>query len=764
MLLSSWVLHKPGIPGSPRYPFCIISLFITICLVSWQAEGAATPPRAINTWLVAGPFDNTDYAGFDRDDLGEDAQSPLEGGKAGGRTWRMFDDRLYCRNLDDYNDLYTFFHPKREGGPGGPNEWVAAYAHVYVWSPEQQACELWVGSNDGFQAWLNDTKVASVEGKLRQAARGQDRTPITLEAGWNRLLLKIANAYGVWGFYASIRHPDSAPMDGLEYATKPPNGPLEITTNTMPRGYSEWPYVWLALNIPEAERTNTLAEIESNNPSASPFRFMAAGGTPPYRWRITGGALPDGLTLDEAEGELQGVCAHIQEAQFTVEATDSTGSNAQAHLAISVLERPNAWHEHARLGALIHNMPGPNGKAWLGDPERQASLMAAAGYSYAAMMSKNDGGNAYWPTDIPNSAGKSTGADWEQNASRDLVGPLANALRARDMRAGFYYPFIESENNGLGGDDYASNFPRYMDVRLAQVEELCLAYRPAVMWFDGANVIFSDFKAGKPRGNHELDALYSMIKTFVPECLVLANAGTDIEYGLGDIDALVCESEGAETLDWRWGRWPNGQKGYSPKKLSDETWRFPNTDQAFLHHGEYFHWEEWARVVVSMACEGVMCNLDHSEWPDRYTHSERMRLAEWLKPRLHTLEGTRPGPLKEDLWGYNVIKNNTLYLHILHNPRGKYGFEGKSSRGLPENMAGLLDGRGFAQGLQREMKVGPIAGNATRVYQEPLGMNLDFRIEDSQLIINMQRVVVDDIDTIIAIEMEPATAASSSSK
>src|SRR5690606_13967764 len=128
--------------------------------------------------------------------------------------------------------------------------------------------------------------------------------------------------------------------------------------------------------------------------------------------------------------------------------------------------------------------------------------------------------------------------------------------RARGIRVGYYYPYIEYENNGLGGDDYANNFPRFMDLRLAQVEELCLRYRPAVMWFDGANVIFTKHREGDPRTNHELDALYSLIKTLVPECLVMGNAGREVEYGIGDVDVLVDESEGNETLDWYWGRWP----------------------------------------------------------------------------------------------------------------------------------------------------------------------------------------------------------------
>src|SRR5690606_10757380 len=109
-------------------------------------------------------------------------------------------------------------------------------------------------------------------GRLRQAMRDVDRVPVTLESGWNRLLLKVANAHGIWGFYARLCDADGAPLDGLEYATDAPEGDLRVTTAALPRGYAEWPYLWLQLDIPEAERKNTLAEIEANNPSASPLR------------------------------------------------------------------------------------------------------------------------------------------------------------------------------------------------------------------------------------------------------------------------------------------------------------------------------------------------------------------------------------------------------------------------------------------------------------------------------------------------------------
>ena len=52
--------------------------------------------------------------------------------------------------------------------------------------------------------------------------------PITLEAGWNRLLVKDCGRWGYWGFKLRLGAADGAPLKGLEYSTKePPAAPKE---------------------------------------------------------------------------------------------------------------------------------------------------------------------------------------------------------------------------------------------------------------------------------------------------------------------------------------------------------------------------------------------------------------------------------------------------------------------------------------------------------------------------------------------------------
>ena len=60
--------------------------------------------------------------------------------------------------------------------------------------------------------------------------------------------------------------------------------------------------------------------------------FSASGGVAPYTWSVTGGALPPGLSLDPATGELSGTPSAAGMFTFELQATDSSGCNDNATL------------------------------------------------------------------------------------------------------------------------------------------------------------------------------------------------------------------------------------------------------------------------------------------------------------------------------------------------------------------------------------------------------------------------------------------------
>ena len=64
--------------------------------------------------------------------------------------------------------------------------------------------------------------------------------------------------------------------------------------------------------------------------------LTASGGTPPYTWTITVGALPAGLSLNKATGVISGIPATSGTWNFTVKVTDSANPAVTATQALSI--------------------------------------------------------------------------------------------------------------------------------------------------------------------------------------------------------------------------------------------------------------------------------------------------------------------------------------------------------------------------------------------------------------------------------------------
>src|SRR6185295_3579475 len=69
-------------------------------------------------------------------------------------------------------------------------------------------------------------------------------------------------------------------------------------------------------------------------------QLNATGGKPPYTWAVTGGALPDGLSLTAGSGMVSGTPAATGTFNFSVTATDSESRTASKSLSITVVPQP----------------------------------------------------------------------------------------------------------------------------------------------------------------------------------------------------------------------------------------------------------------------------------------------------------------------------------------------------------------------------------------------------------------------------------------
>ena len=106
-------------------------LFAVIIAATLSAK--AEPAAYINNRLVCGSFD--------RDENVCDIP-PGAGTAAASKKWEYFDDRLWNRNYDNYQDLHGYFTVKK--GIDTRNKYV--YAHTYVYSPSDMTAEFRYGS------------------------------------------------------------------------------------------------------------------------------------------------------------------------------------------------------------------------------------------------------------------------------------------------------------------------------------------------------------------------------------------------------------------------------------------------------------------------------------------------------------------------------------------------------------------------------------------------------------------------------------------
>ena len=147
------------------------------------SEGTSLGP-----WWVIFPFDNIDEKGFDTV-YPPEIEIDLE------KEYIGKDDRKigwYKTNRRGENVFSNV-----------PEDDVTGYALTYLESDRDQNYLLSLGSDDTIKIWVNDKLVFSkyVHRPLRRA---DDVIQLPVSKGRNKILVKVTNGYGPWGFFADI--------------------------------------------------------------------------------------------------------------------------------------------------------------------------------------------------------------------------------------------------------------------------------------------------------------------------------------------------------------------------------------------------------------------------------------------------------------------------------------------------------------------------------------------------------------------------------
>jgi Putative Ig domain len=89
--------------------------------------------------------------------------------------------------------------------------------------------------------------------------------------------------------------------------------------------------------VPLSKLLFTMASMPAGT-AGTPYTttLTATGGTAPYVWQITGGFLPQGLSLDKSSGVVAGITSQTGTFTFTASVTDASSTRATASLALSM--------------------------------------------------------------------------------------------------------------------------------------------------------------------------------------------------------------------------------------------------------------------------------------------------------------------------------------------------------------------------------------------------------------------------------------------
>ena len=712
------------------------------------------------------------------------------------KKWEYFDDRIYNRTYDDYQDLYGYFTVKK----GLDTRGKYVYAHTYVYSPEDQIVQLRAGASGSYRLYVNDVPVTEYSAPT-EVQKDMTVENVTLNAGWNKLLIGIHHTFtedlngnevptaqdknvSYLGFYARFTDRLGAEVPGLTYSVEGPADALTIATgglasddmvshdaladgklsdsewdqdlgfgmglpdNNMPVGYKEWPYVW-----------NKSTTQNSYGLSASAFQFQAAGGAPGYTWKIIEGSLPMGLELTEdgriADGLVDGmpdlnsdkgiisIDCPKGDYTFTVQVTDAEGNTAEKEFTITVKERPNKWFEEGGVSALSHHIVMAS---WCTDPnfsiDQWAERAKEQGHTMVSVESLQQ--NYYWPSkfaDMNETRHMYSPVD-ENGQIVDTIGEFEEAVKRYGMKFGIYYA------------------TQTTDVTVQDISDLITRYDPAYLYFDGPQFF---------AGTNNFDVIYSCIRNYSDEIIINSNAWGE-EYGDPDLGTI----EGS-------ARFSNPGASHFVKKIVFEPWKgatFPPGGGYYPH--ERNDYRTMVQEMVTNIGRGYADNLEQGpgtgrgpNWDSPEVMAEyypfylqrnivvREDLAAWFAPeglpdRHEATTGTHPyflaGYGYEDdgqgnyenfahpssnigpTWGYAVARDNNIYLHILNTGAdGKIGF----------NAAELQD---------KILEIGPFEDTVVSVSCLNTDESIEsFRQEGETLTIDLNGVAEDPVDTIIKI-------------
>lgn len=143
----------------------------------------------VKDWWVVGSFDNEGKGGCDTDFGPESAVDLRASYPAAVRdeTWR----KMNAMAGDGYVDLSLALRPNTE---------AVGYALTFLRADAETRADLSLGTSGAYRLFVNGVKVSSSD-RYNRPRPDQARVQVTLRKGMNRVLLKVCQQSGPYGFY-----------------------------------------------------------------------------------------------------------------------------------------------------------------------------------------------------------------------------------------------------------------------------------------------------------------------------------------------------------------------------------------------------------------------------------------------------------------------------------------------------------------------------------------------------------------------------------
>jgi alpha-galactosidase len=171
---------------------------------SWDAAQAQRDADSIENWEVLGPFKGEEGA------VSVKMSTPLEADFTAREDGSVELTKLYNDSANkDNSGVVSWKSASAQKGfidlneVCGRTEYAVAYAYCEIDSIHQRETVLRCGSDDGIKIWINGEVVLERDGQ-RGYSPASDQTPIFLKAGINRVLVKVSQFEGGWGFGVQI--------------------------------------------------------------------------------------------------------------------------------------------------------------------------------------------------------------------------------------------------------------------------------------------------------------------------------------------------------------------------------------------------------------------------------------------------------------------------------------------------------------------------------------------------------------------------------